>query len=329
MKRVVLSGIQPTGKLHIGNLAGAIRNWVRIQDEYKCFYMIADLHSLTAYSNNYKEIKENVLDIYIDLLACGIDLSKSVLFIQSEIPAHTQLHLILSMITPLGWLQRNPTYKEKIIEMQDKDLSNYGFLGYPVLQAADILIYRAEKVPVGQDQVSHLEITREIARRFNHFYGKFFPEPEPLLTTSPKVLGFDGRKMSKSYNNAIYLADPPEEVLQKVKKYVTDTKKVYKNDPGNPEHCSVFPLYGIFAPEDETKQVDKGCRSGQRGCVDCKKRCAELIMESLKSYREKRQYYMKNINELKKHIKENNEKAQAVALKNIREIYNKVGLIYG
>ncbi len=328
MKKIVLSGIQPTGKLHIGNLAGAIKNWVKIQDEYKCFYMIADLHSLTSYYSNFNEIKDNVFDIYIDLLSCGIDLSKSKLFIQSAVPAHTQLHLIFSMITPLGWLQRNPTYKEKIIEMKDKDLSNYGFLGYPVLQAADILIYKAEKVPVGQDQVSHLEITREIARRFNYFYGNYFPEPEPLLTEIPKILGFDGRKMSKSYNNAIFLSDSKNEILQKVRKYITDTKKIYKNDPGNPQNCTLFPLYKIFTDKDKTDEIKEGCKSGKLGCVECKKKIAEIINKSLEIYREKREYFLAHKNEVTEYIMENNRQVNEIANKNIKEIYEIVGLKY-
>lgn len=328
MKETILSGIQPTGQLHIGNLAGAIKNWVKLQDEYKCYYMIADLHSLTAYYSNYKVIKDNVFDIYVDLLSCGIDLNKSILFIQSAVPAHTQLHILFSMITPLGWLQRNPTYKEKIKEMKDKDLSNYGFLGYPVLQASDILIYKAEKVPVGQDQVSHLEITREIARRFNHFYGKYFPEPEPLLTEIPKVMGFDGRKMSKSYNNAIYLSDSKQEIFQKIRKYITDTKKIYKNDPGNPANCTLFPLYKIFAIQEKISDIKSGCKSGKLGCVECKKIIAELINKHLETYREKRAYFMSHKDKVKEYISENNKKANEIANKNIQEIYEKVGLKY-
>jgi len=328
LKNVVLSGIQPTGKLHIGNFAGAIKNWVKIQDDYKCYYMIADLHSLTAYYSNYNEIKENVFDIYIDLLSCGINLDKSTLFIQSAVPAHTQLHIIFSMLTPLGWLQRNPTYKEKIKEMKDKDLSNYGFLGYPVLQAADILIYKANKVPVGQDQISHLEITREIARRFNNFYGNFFPEPEPLLTEIPKVLGFDGRKMSKSYDNAIYLSDDRETILSKIKKYITDTNKVYKNDPGDPNKCSLFPLYNIFANRDTIEDVVSGCKSGKLGCVECKRKISTIINKELSPYKEKKEYYLSHKDEVKEYIEENNKKANKVADENIEAAYKRIGLSY-
>jgi tryptophanyl-tRNA synthetase len=327
-KGVILSGIQPTGKLHLGNWAGAIKNWVKLQDEYKCFYMIADLHALTAYYSNPKEIKNNVIELYIDLVACGIDLNKSVLFIQSSVPAHSELNLIFGMITPLGWLQRNPTFKEKIKEMKNMDLNNYGFLGYPVLQAADILIYKADKVPVGEDQLAHLEITREIARRFNYLYGEFFPEPQALLTEVPKILGFDGRKMSKSYNNAIYLSDSEDEIKSKVMKYITDTKKIYKNDPGNPENCNLFPLYKAFANKEVKNDINEDCRSGKLGCVECKNKIAKIIIEILKDYKEKRNILLKNKNKLVDYIRDNNEKANSVAKKTIEEVYELIGLKY-
>lgn len=328
-KEIILSGIQPTGKLHLGNLAGAVKNWVKIQNDYKCYYMIADLHSLTSYYSNYKEIAPNVLELYIDLIACGIDVEKSILFIQSAVPAHSQLHLIFSMLTPLGWLQRNPTYKEKIREIKNKDLTNYGFLGYPVLQAADILIYKANKVPVGEDQISHLEITREIARRFNNFYGNYFPEPQPLLTEVPKIFGFDGRKMSKSYNNAIFLSDTDEEIKNKIKKYITDTKKIYKNDPGNPKRCFLFPLYKAFSNSDIIKDVENNCKSGKLGCVECKNKMAEIIIKSLKEFRENRKNLLSKIDKIKKIIIENNIKANDVAQKTISEVYDIIGLNYG
>ncbi len=328
--KTVLSGIQPTGKMHLGNYIGAIQNWVKIQDsgEYKCLYMIADIHSLTLYYGNYNEIKDNTVDIFMDLLACGIDVEKSIVFIQSAIPGHAQLHLILSMLTPLGWLERNPTFKEKIKELKDKDLNNYGFLGYPVLQAADILLYMGERVPVGQDQLPHLEITREIARRFNHFYGDFFPEPKPLLTNVPKLLGSDGRKMSKSYDNAIYLSDSPEVLTNKIKKFITDTKKIYKNDPGNPNNCSVFLLYKIFADTDTQNDVSHNCKNGSLGCVNCKLNIAKIINESLEPYREKKKYYSQNKNMVVDLIKENNKKAGEIADNTINRVYDRVGLRY-
>ncbi len=322
----VLSGVQPTGKLHLGNYIGAIKNWVKLQDNYKCLYMIADLHSLTAKSGESKEIKEISIDIYMDLLACGIDIEKSIIFIQSAIPAHTQLHLILSMITPLGWLERNPTFKEKKAELKNTSLNNYGFLGYPILQAADILIYKALKVPVGMDQLPHLEITREIARKFNSTFKNYFPEPGPLLTEVPKILGIDGRKMSKSYNNAIYLSDTNDEVAKKFKKFITDPKKVYKNDPGDPEKCSVYPFYKIFSDDKLKKKISNTCKDGSRGCADCKNELTEIINCKLKPYKEKKEKYKKNMDFINKTIKDNNEKANNIAEKNIKDIYNLLGM---
>ena len=325
----VLSGSQPTGKLHLGNYIGAVKNWVKIQEKYECFFFIADLHSLTTQSGQSNALKEIVLDQYIDLMACGIDVNKSVLFIQSAIPAHTQLHLILSMITPLGWLERNPTYKEKKEELKNLELNNYGFLGYPVLQAADILIYKANWVPVGMDQLPHLEITREITRKFNNTFGPYFPEPQPLLTEIPKVIGIDGRKMSKSYNNAIYLSDSPEIIEKKFKKFITDPEKIYKNDPGSPEKCTVFPFYKFFADKKAEKEVEAGCKDGSRGCVECKKILAEIVNNELKPYREKRENMKKNIDFILKTINDNNKKASQIAEGNIKEIYNIVGLKHG
>lgn len=325
---VVLSGIQPTGKLHLGNYIGAVKNWVNIQEKYHCYYMIADLHSLTTTTDNIKKVNDNVLDIYMDLLACGIDTQKCILFIQSAIPSHTQLHLILSMITPLGWLERNPTFKEKKQELKNLNLNNYGFLGYPVLQAADILIYKANKVPVGTDQLPHLEITREIARKFNSTFKPYFPLPEPLLTKVPKIAGIDGRKMSKSYNNAIYLSDSPDILEKKLKKFITDPKKIYKNDPGDPEKCTVYPFYKSFASESLKSSTEKGCRNGSRPCVECKKEIAEIINKELIPYREKKEDYKKNMDFINKTIKENNEKANKIAIKHIKEIYQLSGMIY-
>ena len=231
-KERVLSGMQSSGKLHLGNLVGALRNWVRLQDQYDCFYFVADWHSLTTGYADPSTIKESTRDLLINFLAAGLDPEKCTIFIQSRILEHAELHLLLSMITPVGWLERVPTYKEKQQELKEKDLSTYGFLGYPLLQTADIIIYRAKYVPVGIDQVPHLEISREIARRFNHLYKEIFPEPEALLTEFPKVVGVDGRKMSKSYDNAIYLSDSPKEVDRKIRTMVTDPARVKKTDRG-------------------------------------------------------------------------------------------------
>jgi len=325
----VLSGIQSTGKLHLGNYIGAVKNWVKLQDKYECFFFIADLHSLTTQSGKNQKLHEVVIDQYIDLLACGIDINKSTVFIQSAIPAHTQLHLVLSMITPLGWLERNPTFKEKKEDLKNLELNNYGFLGYPVLQAADILIYKANWVPVGMDQLPHLEITREISRKFNHIYGDYFPEPQPLLTRFPKIVGIDGRKMSKSYDNAVYLSDPPDIVIKKFKKFITDPKKIYKNDPGEPEKCTVYPFYKFFAENNIIKETEKGCRDGSRGCVDCKKNLAEIVNNELIEYKKNRENMKKNIDFIIKTINDNNKKANQIAEKNIKEIYKLIGLRYG
>src|SRR5712672_4838216 len=237
-KKRVLSGMRSTGKLHLGNYVGALENWVRMQEEYDCFFFVADWHALTTDYADTSRLKENSLEVLLDWLAAGLDPMKSVLFIQSHVPAHAELHLLLSMITPLGWLERVPTYKEQRENIKEKDLGTYGFLGYPVLQAADILIYKGDFVPVGEDQVPHVELTREVARRFNSLYSKdidVLPEPKPLLTRSPKLPGTDGRKMSKSYGNTILLTDPDPVVRQNLKTMVTDPARVRRTDPGNPD----------------------------------------------------------------------------------------------
>lgn len=269
-KDIVLSGMQPSGKLHLGNLVGALKNWVRLQDEYECFYFLADWHALTTGYANAESIKENSKDLLINFIAAGLDPNKSTIFIQSMVPQHAELHLLLSMITPLGWLERVPTFKEKQEELIGKDIATYGFLGYPLLQTADIIIYRAKYVPVGIDQVPHLEISREIARRFNHIYKEFFPEPEALLTEFPKVPGVDGRKMSKSYDNAIYLSDSPDIVEQKIKTMMTDPARKRRKDRGEPELSPVFQLHKIFSSTNELEYIAKGCRTAEIGCLDCK-----------------------------------------------------------
>ena len=245
--------MRSTGKLHLGNYVGALQNWVRMQDEYECFFIVADWHALTTDYADTSKMKENSLEVVLDWLAAGLDPEKSVIFIQSHVPAHAELHLLFSMITPLGWLERVPTYKEQRENIKDKDLGTYGFLGYPVLQSADILIYKADFVPVGEDQVAHVELTREIARRFNRFYGAenrhVFPEPQALLTPAAKLPGTDGRKMSKSYGNTILLTDPEPVVRQKLKTMVTDPARVRRSDPGNPDVCPVGDLHKIFSEQ--------------------------------------------------------------------------------
>src|SRR5581483_386855 len=262
--------------------------------KYDCFYFIADWHALTTDYADTSRVKQNIIEMAYDWLAAGLDPEKSVIFTQSHVPQHAELFLLLSMITPLGWLERVPTYKEQRENIKDKDLGNYGFLGYPVLQAADIVIYRASFVPVGEDQVPHLEITREIARRFNSFYGEVFPEPQPLLTPVPKLPGTDGRKMSKSYGNAILLSEPEAEIRQKLKTMVTDPARVRRTDPGNPEVCPVYSLHKIYSPPDTIADVVKGCTTAGIGCIQCKGWVADNLITKIKPLQERREKYEQN-----------------------------------
>ncbi|MDA8171460.1 MAG: tryptophan--tRNA ligase [Nitrospiraceae bacterium] len=312
MKRI-LSGVQASGRLHLGNLVGALQNWVRLQDSYSCYYFVADWHALTSGYENPRAINQSTIDLLVNFLAAGLDPEKCTIFVQSMVPEHAELHLILSMITPLGWLERVPTYKEKKEEITDRDLSTYGFLGYPVLQSADILLYRANLVPVGADQLPHLEITREIARRFNHFYGEVLPEPEALLTQYPKVPGVDGRKMSKSYGNAVYLSDSPQEVQQKIRTMMTDPARKLRTDPGNPELCPVYHLHKVFSASDEQDWVVKGCLSAGIGCIDCKKVLIKNVLAVLGPIWEKRRALMENPAYLREIAVEGSRKAGASA----------------
>jgi tryptophanyl-tRNA synthetase len=312
--------MRPTGKLHLGNYVGALQNWVRMQDEYECFFMVADWHALTTDYADTSRIKENSLEVTLDWLAAGLDPERSVIFIQSHVPAHAELHLLFSMITPLGWLERVPTYKEQRDNIKDKDLGTYGFLGYPVLQAADILVYKADVVPVGEDQVAHVELTREIARRFNLLYPRHdrgigipqplvngpesnenrlrhffvFPEPQSLLTPAPKLPGTDGRKMSKSYGNTIMLTDPEPVVRQKLKTMVTDPVRVRRSDPGNPDVCPVGDLHKIFSSKETMAKVNEGCRSAGIGCIECKGWAADALIKLLNPMQERRKKFEEN-----------------------------------
>jgi tryptophanyl-tRNA synthetase len=297
LRKRVLSGMRPTGKLHLGNYVGALENWVRMQDQYQCFFCVVDWHALTTDYADTSRVKENSLEVALDWLAAGLDPEKSVLFIQSHVPAHAELHLLLSMITPLGWLERVPTYKEQRENIRDKDLGTYGFLGYPVLQAADILMYKANVVPVGEDQVAHVELTREIARRFNGIYGRHgdvFPEPQSLLTPAPKLPGTDGRKMSKSYGNTILLADPEPVVRQKLKTMVTDPARVRRSDPGNPDVCPVGDLHKIFSDRATLDKVNVGCRSAGIGCIECKGWAADALVQLLNPMQQRRKKFEEN-----------------------------------
>jgi tryptophanyl-tRNA synthetase len=296
-RKRVLSGMRPTGKLHLGNYVGALANWVGMQERYECFFFIADWHALTTDYADTSAVKGNCVEVMLDWLAAGLDPERSTMFIQSHVPQHAELHLLFSMVTPLGWLERVPTYKEQRENISDKDLGMYGFLGYPVLQAADILIYKGDFVPVGEDQVPHVELTREIARRFNQFYGKrstVFPEPQPLLTPAAKLPGTDGRKMSKSYGNTILLTDPEPLVRQKLKTMVTDPARVRRTDPGNPDVCPVGDLHKIFSDAATNAKVNVGCRSAGIGCIECKGWAADSLVNILNPMQERRKKYENN-----------------------------------
>lgn len=314
----LLSGMQPTGVLHLGNLEGALRNWVQLQEQYDSYFCIVDWHALTTLAERTEEIPHNVREVAIDYIAAGLNPEKCAIFVQSHVKEHAELHLLFTMITPLGWLERVPTYKEKRENLQVESVS-YGLLGYPVLQAADILAYKAEVVPVGEDQLPHLELTREIARRFNYLFGEVFPEPEALLTPAARVPGLDGRKMSKSYNNAIYLSDDAKTVTQKVRQAFTDPQKIRKNDPGHPEGCVVFALHQIYSKE-EVATIESECRVGQRGCVDCKMQLAGNLNAALDPMRHRRQELLAKAGELERILREGAGKARAVASETLKEV---------
>src|SRR5437868_745167 len=294
-RKRVLSGMRSTGKLHLGNYVGALDNWVRMQDEYECFFFVADWHALTTDYADTSLIKENSLEVMLDWLAAGLDPERCTMFIQSHVPAHAELHLLLSMITPLGWLERVQTYKDQRENIKEKDLGTYGFLGYPVLQSADILIYQADYVPVGEDQSAHIELTREVGRRFNQFYRyrgrEVFPEPKTLLTPAAKLPGTDGRKMSKSYNNYILLSEPENQIRQKLKTMVTDPARVRRVDPGDPDKCPVGDLHKVFSTEDTMQKVYAGCRSAGIGCIECKGWAAGALISTLDPMQERRKKY--------------------------------------
>ena len=306
--------MQTNGKLHLGNYVGALKNWVAMQEAYDCFYFAADWHALSSSYDNTGELKENLIDLTVNWLSAGIDPAKSTLFVQSLIPEHAVLHLYLSMITPLPWLERVPSYKEKMEVVTNRDLHTYGFLGYPVLQAADIIIYKANFVPVGIDQLPHLELTREIVRRFHDIYKtKVFVEPEGKLSEAPKLPGLDGRKMSKSYNNAIFLSDTKEEISQKIRNIVTDPARVRKTDPGDPEKCIAYDFHKIFSPAEENALTVKECTTAARGCVDCKKKIAENVFKEIGELLEKRNQWSAKPGEVLEILWDGTEKARAVA----------------
>jgi tryptophanyl-tRNA synthetase len=316
--------MRSTGKLHLGNFAGALDNWVKMQDKYECFFFIADWHALTTDYADTSQVKQNSIEVLMDWLAAGLDPERCTIFVQSHVQQHAELHLLLSMITPLGWLERVPTYKEQQENITGKDLSTYGFLGYPLLMSADILMYKGDFVPVGEDQVPHVELTREIARRFNGFYqfrGKdVFPEPQALLTPEPKLPGTDGRKMSKSYGNTILLTDPEPVVRQKLKTMVTDPARVRRTDPGNPDVCPVGDLHKLFSDKETNAKVDTGCRSAGIGCIECKGWAADSLLKILTPLQEQRKKYEQNPRLAWDILENGSEKAGKVATATMEEV---------
>ena len=322
----IVSGARPTGRLHLGHLHGALKNWIRLQDNYRCFFFVADWHALTTDYSSPQGIRENTIEMVMDWLSIGLDPERCVIFRQSSIKEHAELYLLLSMITPVPWLERNPTYKEQMNEIVGKDLSTYGFLGYPVLQAADIMMYKAHKVPVGVDQAPHVELTREIVRRFNQVYRPIFPEPDVLLTETQKLPGLDGRKMSKSYNNAVFLSDSPKEIDQKLSRMMTDPARVRRHDPGEPQKCPAFNLHKIYCTSQEIKEVSEGCRSASIGCLDCKKVMIKHVIADLESYREKKSSYEGRVGEVEDVLSAGNRIAQDIASNTMEEVRSAITL---
>jgi len=343
----VLSGMRPTGRLHLGNYMGALYNWVRLQHEYECYFFIADWHALTTDYADTSKIDGNINDVLLDFLSAGLDPNLCTIFLQSEVPAHAILHVLLSNITPVTWLERVPSYKDQQEQLKEKDLATFGFLGYPLLQSADILLYKPEFVPVGQDQAAHVEITREIARRFNHIYGsrastikdansdkeklkaeisqagavhEILPEPKVLLTPSPKLPGIDGRKMSKSYDNTILLSEEEPAIRAKLKTMVTDPARVRRTDPGNPDVCPVFDLHKIFSTSEVQAEAAEGCRTASIGCIQCKGWLADGVVRELAPIQERRRYFQANPGEMAAILEAGSARANVRANETMREV---------
>ena len=318
-KKRILSGMRPTGKLHLGHFAGALENWVRLQDEYENFHMVANWHALTTGFEKNLDIRQNILDMTIDWLCAGIDPEKSLIFVQSDVPEHAELHLMFSMLVTSARLERNPTLKEVIKDLHLGENISYGLLGYPVLQAADILIYKANAVPVGEDQAPHIELTREIARRFNNLYGQTFPEPVALLTPFSRLPGTDGNRMSKSVGNTIQLADEPDQIKKKIMSTITDPQKIHISDPGHPEICTVFTYHKKFNP-GEIDQIERACRSGKLGCVADKKNLIKKITDFLSPIREKRRILESNISQVEEILQDGAGKARVIARETMDQV---------
>ena len=323
-KKRVVSGQRPTGKLHLGHLHGTLHQWVEMQRDFDTHFFVADWHALTTAYDDVSELKADTNDMVLDWLAVGIDPDQSIIYRQSDVPEVAELAQYLSMLTPLGWLERNPTYKDQLREIKGKEITTHGFLGYPVLQTADIVIVHGEVVPVGEDQLPHLELSREIVRRFNHYFGHTFAEPKAKLTKTAKILGTDGRKMSKSYDNAIYLSDPPDTIKKKVSQMITDPARKKRTDPGDPKVCSVFDLHLLYSENIET--IKKECAGAIRGCVDCKKELAELLVDSLKEFQLKRNSFVENPLLVKEVLEAGAHKIKPVAQSTLHEIRKKLNL---
>ena len=327
-RKVVLSGMRPTGPIHLGNYFGAVKNWVGLQDAYECFYCVVDWHALTTDYADTSMVAENSLNVLADWIAAGLDPERSTLFLQSWVPAHAELHLMLSMITPIGWLERVPTYKEQIRQLSNKDLSTHGFLGYAVLQTADILMYRADFVPVGEDQASHVELSREITRRFNSYYGNVFPEPQALFTPTPKVPGLDGQKMSKSYGNTIDIADSPDVIREKCMGMFTDPTRLRRVDPGHPDSCNLYQFHRLVSPPEVQARVDRECRAAEIGCVDDKRLIAEQLIEFLAPMRERRERLLHDPAALLEILREGSRKASERAAETLARVRSAMKLDY-
>jgi len=320
-KKRLLSGMRPTGPLHIGHYFGALQNWVALQEECDAFFMVADWHALTSEYQEAGRIPAWIRDNVADWIACGVDPSRATIFVQSAVPQHAELHFLFSCVTPLGWLERVPTYKDQMKELASKGVDNYAFLGYPVLQAADIALYKGEAVPVGQDQLPHLELTREIVRRFNHvFKREVFPEPQPKLTRVPLLLGLDGRKMSKSYGNAIGLQDSEADIRKKVHSMFTDPARQRRTDPGHPEVCNVYSWHGIFSTPERRAQIYTECTTAAIGCIDCKKDVAGRVVDFLRPFQERRRELDARPGQVEEILAAGGAKARAIADQTLAEV---------
>ena len=319
-RQVVVSGMRPTGRIHLGHLHGALMNWVRLQEEHTCFFFSADWHALTTNYHDTAVVKPAEREMFVDFLAAGVDPEKATFFVQSAVKEHAELFVLLGMITPVGWLERSPSYKEIREQITDRDLALYGFLGYPVLQTADVVLYKANAVPVGVDQVPHIELAREIVRKFAFHFGNVFPEPAALLTTAPKILGTDGRKMSKSYGNAIELGESVESTTKKIMGMVTDPARKLRKDPGNPEVCGIFYLHKVESDADTVRWVDENCRTAGIGCVDCKRKLLEKLGPHQERLRERRESLLARPKDVDDIVQLGNSKARAVAARTMDEV---------